>query len=84
MPTVILARTVDEGRGHARQAGLRPGEYIVAGSADGIRGVKLADEDLIAEFPGFRERSDHEQIIWELSRSMKKGGVPRWERIGAP
>ena len=84
MQTVILARSVDEGRKHARQAGLRPGEYVVAGSASGIRGIHLADDDLIAEFPGFRDRSDHEQIIWELSRSMKQGGVPHWEKLGSP
>lgn len=85
MRTVLLARTENEARDFARSAGLRPPEYVLAGSATSLYGLKLSEEDLIFEFPGFRERRDAQAIIDMLKVSSKKSGGagPRWERASA-
>lgn len=83
MVTFILAGTAQEGREYARLGGLRPGEAVVVGSAAGVLGVKVADDDLVVEFPSFAHKRDREEILENLKVAMKRGGVPRWERIGA-
>ncbi len=53
MIVVILARTVGEGRTHARLAGLADRDVVIPGSWHGLEGLRLGAGDLIVEMPGF-------------------------------
>ena len=84
MRTVVLARNDTEGRAFARASGMVPNSgIIVAGSLRSLDGIVLNEADLVAEFEGFREREDWQDIVNALRRKFIASG-PRWERIGKP
>lgn len=85
MIVVILARTIDEGRSHARLAGLADRDVVIPGSAAGIAGLKLDASDLIVELPGFRGRRGAQAIEDALLVAVLRGPAdarPVWHRVG--
>lgn len=82
MRVIILAPSIREAETHRKWAKLSPRDCHTAMSAASFMGLRLDDEDLIVELPGFREKNRQaDEILVALQMSMKKGGVPRWERI---
>ena len=66
MKTILLTASIGEATAYAREAGLTAGEAIIVSSGAPhrasmlrrthlLRGVKLTEDDLIAEVPGFRD-----------------------------
>lgn len=81
MRTFILAGTVQDAQQYAAGAGLSPKNATIVTSAATINGLRLQEEDLIAEFEGFREREDWQDVVNAL-RVHFVGSGPTWERIG--
>lgn len=83
MIVVLLAGTVAEAVQYAKDAGLARKNTITAGSPQVLEGLRLADEDLIVQFPTFMARRDSSDIIDVLLQGITLGGTkPRWERVG--
>lgn len=86
MRTVMLARTETEGRAYARQAGLRPPEYVLVAGPASLHGLRLTEDDLVFEFPNFRDRPDADRIVEAMKVVCRTsaGAGPRWERAQTP
>ena len=82
---IILARTHDEAQAYANTAGLAARNVFICtpDTVGGTDGIVLSNEDLIAEFPGFREAEGSHRIIQRLTAAMAKGATtPTWRKIG--
>jgi len=82
---IILARTHDEAQAYANTAGLAARDVIICGphSDTALQGIRLSNEDLIAEFPGFREAEGSHRVIQTLNSIMDSGNTtPTWRKIG--
>lgn len=87
MKTILLARTEAEAKAYADSAELDPREtWLCTPDASGARrlqGLRLSNEDLIAEFPGFRSQPNSYLVIQALNRIMVFGKTrPAWRAIG--
>ena len=81
--TILLTETSEEAESYARAASLRKGDYLVASSIRRVEGLRVTDDDLIAEFHSFKRHPDHDAISdCLLANIVRAATKPRWERIG--
>ena len=88
MKIVLLAATQAEARKQAADAGLKPHsrDIICPGSIELLYGITLHEEDLVMEFPGFRDRPDAKVILQMVKHCIAKSpdAGPVWRTAGEP
>lgn len=86
--TFLLCSTLNEARDYARAADLTPRDSFLVSprSLQALDGVRVTEDDLIIEFPGFRDHPDAWRIIEMIKRSAAKspGAGPDWRAVGKP
>jgi hypothetical protein len=84
--TILLVRDHSEGDAYAQNAGLLGSPdcvVITPSNSAALRGVRLSNADLIAEFPGFRDHPESHKVIQVLTASMRVSDTkPAWRAIG--
>lgn len=84
MKVVLLTRTREEALRLAQDAQIPSDEVWAPSRPDSLNGVVLEEEDLVIEFPGFRERGDADAIVRAVLESTNpEGAGPRWEKAGS-
>ena len=86
--TIMLCRTLQEAERYRRSAGLRPGRCIMLSSENAhagqaFVGIQLREDDLIVEFPGFRDGRYVDQAleVLKVARAKATGAGPEWTKI---
>lgn len=81
MKTILLAPTAEEATAFRFNAGLSPRECVFVTSGATLLGAKFAEEDLILEWPRFRElHPKADEIVKALKVAIARGGNagPEW------
>lgn len=85
--TVILARTLSEGRDMCTKLGLAPNapEVVLATprTTRGYRGMRFNDGDLVLEMPGVRYAAGGQTLVSMTKHAIRDAGPGadvRWER----
>ena len=82
MKVVILAGSTDEAHAYAKGAGLNRADVIIPRTEQALRGLELAEGDLVAEFASWYDLPDgRRRLIRNALYRCFVGTGPRWEKI---
>lgn len=82
MRVLLLCRTTSEAGAYARAAGLSKSDCMLVSprTTRALEGLRLYEEDLIVEFPGFRQEPGAGEVIRILKMMIQrsKNAGPEW------
>jgi hypothetical protein len=88
MKVVLLAHFLNDAKAYIQSANLPPRQYLVATSSAqanvrGLDGLRLTEDDLVCELPGFREGPNAQRVVDTLQMCIRfaEDAGPRWENI---
>lgn len=83
MRVFLLADTLGAAVDFREGAGLSPRECVIVSEPQVIHGILFREEDMVFEWPRFRQRVDATEILEKIRTSQADAG-PEWHGVPQP